>query len=60
MENGRHFLHEELLEVRVGRLTGHLPEKNSVIRILDPVWIWIQPGQWIRIRIRNPDPGGQK
>jgi hypothetical protein len=23
---------------------------------LDPDWIRIQPGQWIRIRIRNPDP----
>jgi hypothetical protein len=32
--------------------------------ILDPYWIRIQSGQWIRIRIRNPDsdpdPGGQK
>jgi hypothetical protein len=28
----------------------------------DPYWIRIQSGQWIRIRIRNPDPdpGGQK
>jgi hypothetical protein len=28
----------------------------------DPDWIRIQSGQWIRIRIRNPDPytGGQK
>jgi hypothetical protein len=28
----------------------------------DPNWIRIQSGQWIRIRIRNPDPdlGGQK
>jgi hypothetical protein len=26
----------------------------------DPYWIRIQLGQWIRIRIRNPDPGGQK
>jgi hypothetical protein len=26
----------------------------------DPDWIRIQLGQWIRIRIRNPDPGGQK
>jgi hypothetical protein len=27
----------------------------------DPNWIRIQSGQWIRIRIRNPDPdsGGQ-
>jgi hypothetical protein len=27
----------------------------------DPCWIRIQSGQWIRIRIRNPDPdpGGQ-
>jgi hypothetical protein len=27
---------------------------------LDPDWIWIQSGQWIRIRNRNPDLGGQK
>jgi hypothetical protein len=29
---------------------------------LDPDWICIQSGLWIRIRIRNPDPdpGGQK
>ncbi len=29
---------------------------------LDPVWIQIQSGQWIRIPIRNPDsdPGGKK
>ncbi len=28
----------------------------------DPYWIQIQSGQWIRIRIRNPDPdlGGHK
>jgi hypothetical protein len=28
----------------------------------DPYWTRIQSGQWIRIRIRNPDPdpGGQK
>jgi hypothetical protein len=26
----------------------------------DPDWIRIQSGQWIRIRIRNPDLGGQK
>jgi hypothetical protein len=28
----------------------------------DPYWFRIQSGQWIRIRIRNPDPGpgGQK
>jgi hypothetical protein len=28
----------------------------------DPDWLRIQSGQWIRIRIRNPDPGpgGQK
>ncbi len=28
----------------------------------DPYWIRIQSGQWIRIRIRNPDPdqGEQK
>jgi hypothetical protein len=28
----------------------------------DPDWNRIQSGQWIRIRIRNPDPdpGGQK
>jgi hypothetical protein len=31
-------------------------------RVADPDWIRIQSGQWIRIRIRNPDPdpGGQK
>jgi len=30
--------------------------------VLDPDWIRIQPAQWIRIWIRNPDsdPGGQK
>jgi hypothetical protein len=30
--------------------------------VLDPYWIRIQAGLWIRIRIRNPDPdpGGQK
>ncbi len=26
----------------------------------DPDWIRIQSGLWILIRIRNPDPGGQK
>ncbi len=26
----------------------------------DPDWIRIQSGQWIRIRIRDPDPGRQK
>jgi hypothetical protein len=26
----------------------------------DPDWIRIQSGQWIRIRIRNPGPGGKK
>ncbi len=26
----------------------------------DPYWIRIQSGQWVRIRIRNPDLGGQK
>ncbi len=26
----------------------------------DPDWIRIQSGQWIRIRNRDPDPGGQK
>jgi hypothetical protein len=26
----------------------------------NPNWIRLQSGQWIRIRIRNPDPGGQK
>jgi hypothetical protein len=26
----------------------------------NPNWIRIQSGQWIRICIRNPDPGGQK
>ncbi len=30
------------------------------IRDPDTDWIRIQSGQWIRIRIRNPDPGGQK
>ncbi len=29
-------------------------------RVSDPDRIRIQSGQWIRIRIRNPDPGGQK
>ncbi len=31
-------------------------------RVSDPDWIRIQSDQWIRIRIRNPDPdpGGQK
>jgi hypothetical protein len=24
--------------------------------VSDPDWIRIQAGQWIRIRIRNPDP----
>jgi hypothetical protein len=27
---------------------------------LDTDWVPIQLGAWIRIRIRNPDPGGQK
>jgi hypothetical protein len=32
------------------------------IRVSDPDWIRIQSGQWIQIRIRNPDldPRGQK
>jgi hypothetical protein len=31
-------------------------------RVSDPDWTRIESGQWIRIRIRNPDPdpGGQK
>jgi hypothetical protein len=37
---------------------------NEFFRVSDPdpYWIRIQSGQWIRIRIRNPDPdpGGQK
>ncbi len=28
--------------------------------VADPDWIWIQSGQWIRIRNPDPDPGGQK
>jgi hypothetical protein len=32
---------------------------NSVLDP-DPTLILIQSGQWIRIRIRNPDPGRQK
>ncbi len=46
------------------------PDRNKVCpntvpsRVGDPDadWIRIQSGQWIRIRIRNPDPdpGGQK
>ncbi len=37
-------------------------KKNSPVssRVSDPDWIRIQSGQWIRIWIRNPDPGGQK
>jgi hypothetical protein len=36
------------------------PSRKS--RVADPDWIRIQSGQWIRIRIRypDPDPGGQK
>ncbi len=29
-------------------------------RVSDPDWIRIQLGRWIRIRIWNPEPGGQK
>jgi hypothetical protein len=42
--------------------------KSSIVEVQssvsDPDWIRIQSGQWIRIRIRNPDwvlnPEGQK
>jgi hypothetical protein len=41
-----------------------LSRKKAMIKIRvadpDPSWIQIQWGQWIRIRIRNQDPGGQK
>jgi hypothetical protein len=33
-------------------------EKLVGIRVSDPDRIQIQSGQWIRIRIRNPDPEG--
>jgi hypothetical protein len=29
------------------------------IRVVDPDWIRIQSGQWIRIRNPDTDPGGQ-
>jgi hypothetical protein len=52
------------LPYRVPYGTVHY-RKSSVSRSVsnpDPDWVRIQSGQWIRIRIRNPDPdpGGQK
>ncbi len=43
-------------------LSAKYPHDSVQSRVADPDWIRIQPGQWIRIRIRNPDtdPGGQK
>jgi len=38
----------------------HSRVRYTVFSVSDPDWIRIQSGQWIRIRIRNPDPGGQK
>ncbi len=49
IENGQ--LAKENGPTMVGRDSG---------RVSDPDWIRIQSGQWIRIRIRNPDPGGKK
>ncbi len=34
--------------------------EHVCINVLDPDWIRIQSGQWIRIRNLDPDPGGQK
>ncbi len=52
---------------RYGTSTARSPTAiycNSYSRVTDPDpdWMQIQSGQWIRIRIRNPDsdPGGQK
>jgi hypothetical protein len=50
-------------------LTAPLPSSVSLLLLTGPGllgsvsypdWIRIQSGQWIRIRIRNPDPGGKK
>ncbi len=67
-------LAENLVEVGVDGLSHHLglgplemdgqdgEQSAPVGRVADPDpdWIRIQLGRWIRIRIRNPDPGGQK
>ncbi len=54
------------------RITSPLMEPTSIEKVRqrrpvasrfsdpDPDWIRIQSGQLIRIRILNPDPGGQK
>jgi hypothetical protein len=47
------------------RLHHVVEEHGPEVRVVDPDPNWgirIQSGQWIRIRIRNPDPdpGGQK
>jgi hypothetical protein len=47
-----------------GDVLEELGHQLVKVGVSDPVWIRIQSGQWIRIRIRiwnpDPDPGGQK
>ncbi len=47
-----------------GEVLKELGQQLVKVRVLDPDWIRIKSGQWIRIRnrIRNPDPdrGDQK
>ncbi len=42
---------------KVVNLTGLIVTSANILgSVPDPVWIRIQSVQWIRIRIRNPDP----
>ncbi len=62
-------LAHHLLEQVRQQAGGHLPEHKEKddefkcrayhcnVADPDPYWIRIQSGQWIRIRIRKPDPG---
>jgi hypothetical protein len=49
-----------------GKKSGFLYDNQPINQLIgrvsdpDPYWIRNQSGQWIQIRIRNPDPGGQK
>ncbi len=49
----------EWLDVTID-IKVRLTSERSRVSDLDPDWIRIQSGQWIRIRIPDPDPGGQK
>ncbi len=56
----------QTLKLKVKKARPPIPSLPPCLCLLirvadpDPDWIRIQSGQWIRIRIRNPYPGGQK